>query len=187
MVLGLGRAGVDEAVEGLLRAAREGDGLEVRFLRDAASSLFEATTAILARGETAADRSRRIADLFTTNYDFLAVLRDSCLYAIERGARSADKDAAGRIAAESSARYAKRGDFEDATHLQRALREENERLSHELREARAWVRAGNPVLSPVKKAVAFGRRHRGWIAPPGSLRERAARAALGVGKKLRGA
>lgn len=186
VVLGLGRPGVDEAVEALLRTAREEVGLKVRFLRDASPSLFEATAAILARGETAADRSRRIADLFTNNYDFLTVLRDSCLYAIERGARSADKDAAGRIAAESSARYAKRGDFEDATHLHRALREENERLSHELREARAWVRAGNPMLSPVRKAVAFGRRHRGWIAPPGSLRELAARAALGAGKRLRG-
>lgn len=187
VVLGLGRAGADAAVEGLLRTAREEDGLEVRFLRDASPSLFEATAAILARGETAADRSRRIADLFTTNYDFLTILRDSCLYAIERGAKSADKDAAGRIAAESPARYASKADLADATHANRALREENERLAHELQEARSWVRKGNPLLIPVRKAVAFGKRHRRWIAPAGSMRERVARRAIHMGRKLRGA
>lgn len=186
VVLGVDRPGTDEAVERLLRTARETPGIEVRFLRDAAPSLFEATAAVIARGATSADRARRIADLFTTNYDFLTVLRDSCLYAIERGARASSGDSTGRISAASPAMFTSKANFDDATHAHRALREENERLAHELREARAWVRKGNPMLIPVSKALAFGRRHRGWIAPAGSLRERAAHGMLHLGRRLRG-
>ncbi len=186
VVLGVGRPGVDRAVEGILREVRDGDGLEVRFLRDASSSLFEATAAVLARGATADERARRVGELFATNYDFLAILRDSCLYAVERGSRAADEAEAGRIAAATPARFASKIDFEDATHAHRALREENERLARELREARSWVRKGNPLLAPARRVVAFGRRHRDWIAPAGSLRERAARRAIRVGGRLRG-
>ena len=59
----------------------------LRLLREAAAPLLESRLALVARRDCpfAEPLVRRIEQLFTTNHDFLTLLRDSCMYAVDKG------------------------------------------------------------------------------------------------------
>jgi len=189
IVVGVGKVSADAAAQTLVGMSAAGTGLGTWFLRDGAPTLFDSSIAVLFRGDASGASSvvKRINQLFVTNYDFLNTVRDACMYALERGARSerAWRGERGRPA----------GDLKEGGPLERMLiessideeiiREKNLRLQEQVRELEIKLRkeldrsfAKHLLVYPARKIVAFGRRHRSLIAPKNSLREQFARSIL---------
>lgn len=199
VALGVGKIGDDPAAKALARMASPETGVHLRLLREGAPSLFESSIAILHRDAAggAADAVKRIDRLFTTNYDFLSTARNACLYALERGARSQSAGASRSGGPHQNSRNENALEHMtvDSGLDEETLRERNRRLQARVEELEGLLRreldrslAKQMMIHPVRKILKLGRRHRAWLAPRNSLRERFARGLLKVyhdGRRLK--
>jgi hypothetical protein len=193
LVLGNGRIGEDRSAQRLVGSLCASPGLSLWFLREHASALTSSGTAVVAlRGNRFAQEIvGRIEKTFSTNYDFLTLVRQSCMYALEKGVRG-ELDA--RRVGPSLIDTAAQADdptslIVESTLRREVVRETIQRLQDEVRrlELRLVQEENRPLTQSLlrrsaRKVVHFGRRHRQIFAPKGSLRERMARSMLQMGR-----
>jgi len=181
LVVGNGRIGDDRATRGLVGELHAAPNLDCWFLREHAPALISSGVVVVAAGtnRAAAEIVQRIETTFTTNYDFLTLVRDSCLYALERGIRgeldARHDDPASRIV--------------DSALRREVVRESIQRLQNQIQrlELRVVQEENRPLAQSflrrsARKVVHFGRQHRQVFAPNGSVRERMARSMLNMGR-----
>ncbi|APW60251.1 hypothetical protein [Paludisphaera borealis] len=189
VVLGMGKTRDDPNARGVLGLASSETGPVVHLLREEAPSLYDCSIALVFHqtNRVAPDVLKRIEQLFTTNYDFLTLVRDACLYAVERGVRNQGKSLDAR--ARSSGRMGDRTSLSESLLNpdieEEVLRERNVRLQEQVEDLEAKLRkelerglGKTLVVLPARRFLAFGRRYRKVIAPRNSLRERFARGLL---------
>jgi len=191
VVLGLGKTSDDPDARAVIGLASMEGGPIVRLLRESAPSLHDCSIALISRAPNpiGADVATRIEQLFTTNYDFLTLVRDACLYAVERGVRGkgAGLD---RAASKLEGRGGPVESLVDPGIHSEILLERSFRLQKQVQELELQLRreyersiGKSLMLLPVRRVLAFGRRHRTTLAPRNSLRDRCAR---GLMKLYRG-
>jgi hypothetical protein len=193
VVLGLGKASEDPDARAVIGLASSEGGPTVRLLREGAPSLHDCSVALISRprNPVGADVATRIEQLFTTNYDVLTLVRDACLYAVERGARGSGRalDARVRSAGPDEPGESMYGPgIDEEIHRERNLRlqERIEALEAQLKEETERSLGSTLLVLPARRVLAFGRRHRAFLAPRNSLRERCARGLLQMCRGRRG-
>ena len=86
VVLSLGKFGECGTAQTLARTCHSGSMYRLALLRECGGALFSSGLALVSRRSdlVAPEIVSRIEQLFTTNYDFLRLVNDSCTHAIER-------------------------------------------------------------------------------------------------------
>lgn len=193
LVVGNGRVGDDPATRRLVAAVHDASDLRCWFLREHSPSLVTSGLVVVASrsNRSAGDIVQRIESTFTTNYDFLTLVRDSCLYALERGVRGEldpkhvgpklldsvfrDDDPASPIIDSELRR-------ETARETIQRLQSQVKRLEVQVVQEENRPLAQSFVRRSARRVVHFGRRHRHVFAPNGSMRERVARSMVQMGR-----
>ncbi len=188
----MGKAGECEAARRLVVACHERSPYRLRLLREAAAPLLESRLALVARRDCpfAEPLVRRIEQLFTTNHDFLTLLRDSCMYAVDRGiVERLDREI------EDLRSRVERQDWEAEGVRARAeqLLGEVDRRDRLIEGLRLQIEreCARPILKALvlqcgRRALSFGRRHRALLAPRESRREKMIRSVMRFQRRLRG-
>jgi hypothetical protein len=193
LIVGNGRIGEDSAARRLVAALHGSSNLNGWFLREHSPSLASSGLVVVADkgNHTAAEIVQRIESTFTTNYDFLTIVRDSCLYALERGIQGElDPNYVGPRLLDSLLRDDDPGSPIIDSELRRDVaRETIQRLQGRIRRLEAQVvqeenrpLAHSFMRRSARRVVHFGRRHRQVFAPTGSIRERMARSMIQMGR-----
>jgi hypothetical protein len=89
LVLSVGRVGACRILDSLVRNCCIGSPLRLWLLREASGALQASRLALVAPSDLGFVRNLilRVEQLFDTNYDFLRLVHDSCMYAVELGLR----------------------------------------------------------------------------------------------------
>jgi hypothetical protein len=205
LVIGVGRAGECEAARRLVVACHERSPYRLRLLREAAAPLLESRLALVARRDCrfAAPLVRRIEQLFTTNYDFLNMLRDSCMYAVDRGiVERLDREIEelrSRIEppcthpVEREIIERQNREIEGLRGCIEPLLGEIDRRDRQIEGLRLQIdrECARPILKALvlqcgRRALSFGRRHRALLAPRDSRREKMVKSVMRFQRRLRG-
>lgn len=171
VAVNVGTAGECEAAQRLVAECRNDSPHRLWLMPEVSSSIPTSRLALIARRghSSASSLVRRIDHCFTTNFDFLDLVRDSCSYAVEKGIADKLDQEIGR------------------------LREDLDAARRELESLRERLRA--EIVRPVSKAVmiqsarrilTFGRTNRRFLAPANSRRERTLKALMRFQRRLRG-
>lgn len=193
LVLGAGRISESPATRRLIGAVHAAPGLRAWLLREHAHALASSSVVVVAGGSNRAAAAivERIEAAFTTNYDFLALVRDSCLLALERGVRGEIdfRQPGPKLLDLKAAADDPSTPMLDSVLRREVARESIHRLQGEVRrlELRLLQEENRPLAQSflrrsARKVVHFGRRHRHIFAPKGSTRERIARSMLQMGR-----
>jgi len=169
-VTNVGRVGECEAAQRLVEQCRKGLPYRLWLMPEVSSSLWGSRLAVIARRDHTFANSliRRIDHCFTTNFDFLDLVRDSCSYAVEKG-----------IADDQDREIVR---LQESLHtMQESLRTMQTQLSHELSRP---VRKGL-IMQTAYRLVSWGRRNRRFLAPANSLRERTLKSLMQFQRRVR--
>lgn len=193
LIVGNGRIGEDPSTRRLIAALHGSPDLNGWFLREHSPSLASSGLVVVAgrTNRSAVDLVQRIETTFTTNYDFLTLVRDSCLYALERGIQGElDPHHVGPKLLDSVLRDDDPGSPIINSELRREIaRETIQRLQSKVKRLEVQVvqEENRPLAQSfmrrsARRVVHFGRRHRQIFAPTGSMRERMARSMIQMGR-----
>ncbi|ODU01873.1 MAG: hypothetical protein ABS79_01075 [Planctomycetes bacterium SCN 63-9] len=161
VVIDVGKVGDCAAAQRLVGECRNDSPYRLWRMAETSESLSKSRVCLIAgRRHPFADLLvNRIDRYFTTNFDFLDLVRDSCCYSLEKG-------------------VSERLDLEI---LQ--LRESLESSRQEIRLLREQLEIERAapqslLVLPAQKALRFARKHRRFFAPANSRREQACRAVM---------
>jgi hypothetical protein len=178
VAVNVGKAGECESAQRLVGECRNDSPYRLWLMPEVSSSIPNSRLALIARRDhpSADSLIRRIDHCFTTNFDLLDLVRDSCNYAVEKG-------------------IADRLD-QEIDRLQEALRRSGEELDQTRREIeslreRLHVEMVRPVskammIQSARRLLTFGRTNRRFLAPANSRREWTLRALMRFQRRLRG-
>lgn len=171
VAVNVGKAGECEAAQRLVGECRNDSPHRLWLMPEISPSIPSSRLALIARrGHPFADSLvGRIDHCFTTNFDFLDLVRDSCSYAVEKG-------------------IADRLD-QEINRLQQALeasRREALSLQELLHQAKGRHRLPALIVQSPSRLLAFGRKNRRFLAPANSRRERTLKALMRFQRGLRG-
>jgi hypothetical protein len=199
LVLSVGKAGESRLLETLVRACRDGSPSRLWLLRETSGALSASGLALVAPRDLAFVPSLmlRLEQLFTTNYDFLRLVHDSYMYAVERGLldQSEVKVLPLRSRLEAVEQALGLAQQELATTQQQLATTQQQLSTTQDEMSIARQQLDREYLRPVVRALAlqsgrriahFVRRHRSVLVPAGSHRERIARKVMRVQRRLRG-
>jgi hypothetical protein len=203
LVLSVGKVGECETARVLAQSCRTGSPHRLWLLRETSGALLASQLAFVAgRADPVAPQIvLRLEQLFATNFDFLNLVHDSCMYAVEQAnferAVSQWEEQLRRLTGEcQQLEQGPRRLGEENRRLgeeNRRLGEENRRLDEENRrlEVQLQHECTRPLVKDVilrlgRRIVHFGRRHRATVAPHGSVRDRLARKLMASQRRLRG-